>query len=352
MPADAWDARHGGGSQLGEIGKMLPVTGVMIVLVVLYTQYVFLHCLRLLQFDLPDSSRQQDMVLWGYQQLGLFHIVTALLLYSLARCILTHPGNIPDGVGWDFPAEPEEDTGAGPKGLQSGFSERKQTGERRHCKWCLKYKPDRCHHCRLCRICILKMDHHCPWIYNCVGFFNYKYFFLLLVYTGLACHLIVFSMVESVLRAVDEDAPLSEMFLLLFGETLAGFLAILVTLFLGFHTGLACRAMTTIEFCEKRGKMPTSKKGHFEASIYDLGLLGNFKAILGPNILLWAFPCSPPLGDGMNFVSDETRLTKDLEAGKGIRRKSHQRTQRSHRRRDYAYAEEGLLTSPQPSHRT
>mmetsp|Transcript_39555 Transcript_39555/g.72032 ORF Transcript_39555/g.72032 Transcript_39555/m.72032 type:complete len:319 (+) Transcript_39555:160-1116(+) len=296
MPADAWDARHGGGSQLGEIGKMLPVTGVMIVLVVLYTQYVFLHCLRLLQFDLPDSSRQQDMVLWGYQQLGLFHIVTALLLYSLARCILTHPGNIPDGVGWDFPAEPEEDTGAGPKGLQSGFSERKQTGERRHCKWCLKYKPDRCHHCRICNTCILRMDHHCPWVYNCIGFRNHKYFFLVLVYGAIDLVFMNATMFDSVWWATRTDVSLTVTVMALGGACLASSLMVLLVVFLGFHIWLMLQAMTTLEFCEKY-----LKKSDYSNSVYSAGLYENTCAILGPRPLLWLVPVSFPEGDGLTW---------------------------------------------------
>jgi hypothetical protein len=38
------------------------------------------------------------------------------------------------------------------------------------CRTCNMMKPDRCHHCSICQKCVLKFDHHCPWINNCVGF--------------------------------------------------------------------------------------------------------------------------------------------------------------------------------------
>ncbi|KAF9529851.1 DHHC palmitoyltransferase-domain-containing protein [Crepidotus variabilis] len=37
-------------------------------------------------------------------------------------------------------------------------------------------KPGRTHHCRSCGTCVLKYDHHCPWIGQCVGARNHKFF--------------------------------------------------------------------------------------------------------------------------------------------------------------------------------
>ncbi|KAH6907326.1 vacuole protein [Coprinopsis sp. MPI-PUGE-AT-0042] len=37
-------------------------------------------------------------------------------------------------------------------------------------------KPYRAHHCRVCATCVLKYDHHCPWIGQCVGAQNQKFF--------------------------------------------------------------------------------------------------------------------------------------------------------------------------------
>ncbi|XP_021548085.1 palmitoyltransferase ZDHHC23 isoform X1 [Neomonachus schauinslandi] len=49
--------------------------------------------------------------------------------------------------------------------------------------WCAKcelVRPARAWHCRLCGVCVRRMDHHCVWINSCVGESNHQAFILAL----------------------------------------------------------------------------------------------------------------------------------------------------------------------------
>jgi len=320
--------QHGGKQErFGERAKFLPVAFLCTTISLLYVLFMVYHIIPMLQDAVPEMHRDDDKRSRGFIQLIFFHIVTVLLVICYIRSILEHPGTIPDNdPAWEYRSDGRGVDHVG--GLD--LKEQKKSGERRHCKWCGKYKPDRCHHCRVCRTCILKMDHHCPWIYNCVGFQNYKYFFLVLLYSVIDLHLIAWSMSESVIRSWDVNTSFVTMFFVLFGETLSIFLGGLITSFFLFHVWLMLQSMTTIEFCEK--KMPKKEsKTHDDAdgtSVYDLGPIRNVQTVLGNNPLFWFLPMNPPEGDGLHYVTSQTPLMKDMEGGRGIRRISHQKQNR------------------------
>ena len=59
--------------------------------------------------------------------------------------------------------------------------------DRRYCSKCSSLRPQRAHHCSICGVCVMKMDHHCPWINNCLGMNNHKFFLQFLAYVCIGC---------------------------------------------------------------------------------------------------------------------------------------------------------------------
>lgn len=277
--------------------SILPPAFICAIISMIWSIHFGLHLHPLLQTRLPHDMQNPGDAQRGWRELVISQALVCLVLTCYARAVLTAPGSVPNDAVWRLGA-----CGSGSIIELPTTQEVKVSGERRHCKWCLKYKPDRCHHCRVCKNCVLKMDHHCPWIMNCVGFGNHKYFFLLVVYTVTTCSFIAYTQHDSVMRSYKLEMPTSKRFLLVLGTVFATIMATLMLAFLAFHTYLMLGGMTTIEFCEKnttrRPGMPmVARRG----TNYDRGVFSNLQAVLGPRPLFWLLPICPPDGDGMSF---------------------------------------------------
>ncbi|XP_016164584.2 probable protein S-acyltransferase 14 [Arachis ipaensis] len=217
--------------------------------------------------------------------LFLFHALLAMVLWSYFSVVFTDPGHVPLNWTPKFDEEKGSDDHADllPESAVDAGGQT-QHCKIRYCRKCNHFKPPRCHHCSVCGRCILKMDHHCIWVVNCVGAFNYKYFLLFVLYTFFGTTLVTVSLLPYFLIFfTDEEISGSATTIILSFVTFVLNLAFAISL-LGFmilHIILVIANTTTVEGFEKK----STPKWH-----YDLGWKKNFEQVFGTNKWYWFIP--------------------------------------------------------------
>ncbi|KAF8964416.1 DHHC palmitoyltransferase-domain-containing protein [Flammula alnicola] len=205
-------------------------------------------------------------------------------------------------------------------------------------KWCRKCwapRAERTHHCSICNRCVLKMDHHCPWIgAKCIGHRTYPAFVhflccvsLLATYVAIiAIHALWFAFNNPF--AVHEFTPVHELGLAFTGAVFS----LVVGSFAAYHLYLISTNQTTLEniapFMLLRHLPPLPRSGHslsdppLEAELsyiqrrivrgahgrillYDVGWRRNWAQVFGWNRkhgLLYRLWCGgASSGDGKTF---------------------------------------------------
>ncbi|XP_075752732.1 palmitoyltransferase ZDHHC9 isoform X2 [Pelodiscus sinensis] len=176
----------------------------------------------------------------------------------LLRTSFSDPGVIPRALPDEaafIEMEIEATNGAVPQGQRpppriKNFQINNQIVKLKYCYTCKIFRPPRASHCSICDNCVERFDHHCPWVGNCVGKRNYRYFYLFILSLSLlTIYIFAFNIVYVALKSLKIG------FLNTLKETPGTVLEVLICFFTlwsvvgltGFHTFLVALNQTTNE---------------------------------------------------------------------------------------------------------
>ncbi|XP_018610020.1 palmitoyltransferase ZDHHC18a [Scleropages formosus] len=235
-------------------------------------------------------------------------VLFLFVIISLLRTSFTDPGILPR-------ATPEEAADVERHIDTSGSSTyrtaprtkeiliNKQLVKLKYCFTCKMFRPPRTSHCSLCDNCVERFDHHCPWVGNCVGKRNYRFFYSFLVslsfltafiFGCVITHLTLRSQDGRGLMFAVQQNPASAL------ELVVCFFSIWSILGLsGFHTYLVASNLTTNE--DIKG-LWSGKQGE------DMGNPYSYSSIFTNCCVVLCGPMPPSLIDRRGFLLDHSRL--------------------------------------------
>ncbi|KIJ52373.1 hypothetical protein M422DRAFT_25993 [Sphaerobolus stellatus SS14] len=158
------------------------------------------------------------------------------------------------------------------------------------CKRCGIVRPERAHHCKICKRCVLKYDHHCPGVNQCVGIHNERYFVLFMAWL-IVCSFCFFTLGWPTLWAsfdyFDESwnywTP-SWAFMLEY--ILSAVICLCLIVMCGWHLWSVMNGETSVDNHDFDGYRKLAKsRGDTFINCYDLGYRRNLELFfnLGPN---------------------------------------------------------------------
>ncbi|XP_063636293.1 palmitoyltransferase ZDHHC20-B-like isoform X1 [Cydia splendana] len=305
--------------------KWIPVLLIVSIIIWSYYAYVIQLCIFTI-----ESTVQQVLYLIFY------HILLFMFSWSYCRTIFAQIKPIPEK--FKLPEEEIErllsaESEEAQRQILDNFAKdlpivtRTMSGSVRYCNRCVLVKPDRAHHCSLCGRCVLKMDHHCPWVNNCVCFHNYKFFMLFLGYALVYCTFVMstclpyfirfWKMYKEYQHAHCDQLIAKGTFTKTCTDIIGGdfgnvanagryhivfafFVALMFGISLGSLFGYHCYLVATNRTTLEAFRAPMFRGG-VDKNGFSIGAYGNFKEVFGNQPCLWLVPVFTSLGDGCDF---------------------------------------------------
>ncbi|KAG5014432.1 hypothetical protein AAZX31_08G009700 [Glycine max] len=217
---------------------------------------------------------------------SIMAVLMALTLFVLITLVVTSardPGIVPRNAQ---PPQPDDHHGTDNSNNRqislSRFPRTKDvilngiTLKVKYCDTCMLYRPLRASHCSVCDNCVERFDHHCPWVGQCIGLRNYRFYYMFVFSATLLC-LYVHAFCWVYIVKIKDSEAISIWKAM--SKTIASIVLIVYTFlcswFVGgltiFHTYLISTNQSTYENFKNRYDPQTNP--------YNRGMVNNFKEV-------------------------------------------------------------------------